>query len=69
MKQTVYSDHDDTLPLTSICGNKYIILLYNYEINAILSDPINNIQAATIKDGFVKLHTTFKNQGNQQMCT
>ena len=69
IKQTGYSDNTVVFTLTLIQVNKYIIISYNPNSNAILADPINNIQSETIRDGFVKLHTTLKTGYKHQIYT
>lgn len=38
----IYTDLTGKLPVTSINGNKYILLLYCYDVNAILVRPLKN---------------------------
>jgi hypothetical protein len=38
----IYSDLTGRLPTTSLSGNKYILILYDYDINSILSAPMKN---------------------------
>ena len=37
----IYTDQTGRFPVTSSQGNKYILLLYDYDTNAILTEPIN----------------------------
>jgi hypothetical protein len=38
----IYSDLTDRFPTTSLSGNKYMLILYDYDSNSILSAPMNN---------------------------
>ena len=39
---TVYSDLTGKFPVTSLAGNKYVLVLYDYDSNAILFRPMRN---------------------------
>ena len=64
MKQTGYVDHTGGFFFMSIQGNTDIIVLNDYDSNAILSEPLKNHQEATIRDVFWKLHAILQAQGN-----
>ena len=51
--RTGYHDLTDALPQKSSRGNQYIYFLYDYDGNAVLTQPINNRQAAIIRDSWV----------------
>jgi hypothetical protein len=38
----IYTDQTGRLPVVSSKGNKYIMILYDYDSNAILAQPINS---------------------------
>ncbi len=38
----IYTDQTGRFPVTSSKGNKYILLLYEYDTNASLTEPIKN---------------------------
>jgi hypothetical protein len=38
----IYTDLTGRFPTTSLSGNKYILILYEYDINSVLSDPMIN---------------------------
>jgi hypothetical protein len=38
----IYTDLTGRFPTTSLSGNKYILILYDYDINSVLSSPIKN---------------------------
>ena len=64
MKQTGYVDHTGGFFFMSIQGNTDIIVLNDYDSNAILSEPLKNHQEATIRYVFWKLHAILQAQGN-----
>ena len=39
------------------------MVIYNYDSNAILDKPIENSQAETISDAFLKIHNILKSRG------
>jgi hypothetical protein len=41
----IYTDQKGIFPVVSIKGNKYIIILYDYDSNAILAQPIKDLTA------------------------
>ena len=49
----IYTDQSGRFPVTSSEGNKYILLIYDYDSNAILTEPIKNRTATKI---FTSLH-------------
>jgi hypothetical protein len=38
----IYSDLTGRFPTTSLSGNKYILILYYYDSNGVLSAPMKN---------------------------
>jgi hypothetical protein len=38
----IYSDLTGRFPTTSLSGNKYILILYDYDRNSVLSTPMKN---------------------------
>jgi hypothetical protein len=38
----IYSDLTGRLPTTSLSGNKYILIMYDYDRNSVLSDPMKH---------------------------
>ena len=40
------------------------MIMYDYDSNAILSEPIKNRQAATIRDAFLNIHKILKSRGS-----
>lgn len=60
-----YTDLTGRFPFQSSRGNNYLFILYDYDGNAILAEPIKNRQAATIKAAWTKLHSRLKLSGNK----
>ena len=49
--------------------NLYVMVMYDYDSNVILAEPIKNGQAATIRDAFLKVHKVLKSRGiDPQVC-
>ena len=55
-----------TSPHKSILGNLYFMVMYDYDSNSILSEPIKNRQASTIRDALLKMHNIIKSRGINQ---
>ena len=51
-----FRDLTGTSPHKSTRGNFYVMIMYDYDSNAILSKPIKNRQAATIHDALLKIY-------------
>ena len=49
-----YSDQTGKFPHKSSRGNQYIMIVYDYDSNAILAAPLKNKAAATIRDAWEK---------------
>ena len=62
-KDTGYSDLTGRFPYPSSRGNQYVLVLYDYDSNAILAKPIRNRQSQEIITAFSALHTTLSSQG------
>jgi hypothetical protein len=62
--RTGYHDLTGAFPHKSSRGNQYIFVLYDYDGNAILTQPIKNRQAATIRDAWLSLHQVLQRSGN-----
>jgi hypothetical protein len=59
----IYTDQTGRFPVTSSRGNKYILVLYNYDTNAILTEPLKNRTGNEILRAYQKLHTYLTNRG------
>ena len=62
---TAYSDLTGRFPHTSSRGNCYLLLVYDYDSNAILVAPLESRAAAVIRDGWNHLNTILANRGRQ----
>ena len=64
-KQThqAYSNLTGYLPYKSTRGHEYILIVYDYDSNAILAEHLKNKQAASITKAWEKLHTKILTQG------
>ena len=52
------------LPQKMIRGNLYVMVVYGFDSNVILSQPIKNRQSVTIRDVFIKMQNILKPRGN-----
>ena len=51
-RMTGYVDLTGRFPYPSSQGNQYIMVMYDYDSNAIIAEPIRNRQAANIRNAF-----------------
>jgi hypothetical protein len=51
----IYTDQTGRFPVTSSQGNKYILILYEYDMNAILTEALHNRTAPEILRAYKKL--------------
>ena len=58
-----YLDLTGRFPHKSSRGNQYILIVYDYDSNAILSAVLKTRQAAEIKRAWLKLHTKLEQPG------
>ena len=47
-------------PYRSSRGNEYVLVVYHYDANAILVEPVKNREAKTIIDAWITLNDKFK---------
>jgi hypothetical protein len=59
----MYADLTGTICYPSSNGNNTVVVLYDYDSNAILAEPIKNRKAASILEAYKKMHTTLKSKG------
>ena len=52
-------------PHKSSRGNLYVMVMYDYNSNAILAKPIKHRQAATTRDSFLKIRKVLKARGSK----
>ena len=58
-----YFDLTGAFPYESSRGNKYILVLYSYDTNAILVHPLKSKQAHEIKQAWINLHNKLESKG------
>ena len=59
----IYSDLTSKFPVQSTLGNKYILVVYNYDANAILAEPLRDRSAAEIARAHQVLYTYLTDRG------
>ena len=59
----IYSDLTSKLPVQSTLGNKYILVVYNYDANAILAEPLRDRSAAEISRAHQVIYTYLTDRG------
>ena len=64
---TAYLDLTGSFPYVSSRGNRYIFVLYDYDSNAILVQPIKSRAAAVIKQAWLTLHEQLKPVSNPSL--
>ena len=60
---TVHTDLTGRFLTASSRGNNYIFVLYDYDSNAILTEPIKNRKAESIVEAYCKIHGTLCRAG------
>ena len=58
-----YSDQTGRFPYKSSQGNEYIMIVYDYNSNAILCEPLKSKAAAVIRNGWGKIHKKLCKRG------
>ena len=64
IKRKGFSDLTDAFPHKSSRGNLHVMVMYDYDSNAILVEPIKNRQAETIRDAFLNIQKVLKARGS-----
>ena len=59
----IYTDLSGKFPVTSLSGNKYVLLLYHYDSNAILVKPLKNRSDKETLKAYDELYTKLTNSG------
>ena len=62
-KLTTYSNHTSRFWHRSSKGNKYLMIMCDYDSNAILAVPMKNRQAKTITESWETLHNKLTKLG------
>jgi hypothetical protein len=57
------SDQTGNFPIQSSRGYGYVMVLYDYDSNAILSKPLKNRQASELTNAWTKLYEKFQSNG------
>jgi hypothetical protein len=63
MTGKVFSDQTGRFPQTSSRGNKYIMIFYDYDSNAILAEPLKSRSESELVRAFTKLHQYLADRG------
>ena len=59
----IFSDKTGRFPVTSSKGNKYIMIMYDYDSNIILGEAMKSRTGDEILRIFTKMHTELKEKG------
>ncbi len=59
----VYTDQTGRFPNTSSRGNKYVTILYDYNSNAILAEPLKSKSEGQMIRAYTKLHEYLSDRG------
>jgi hypothetical protein len=59
----VYTDQTGRFPVDANDGHKYLMVLYDYDSNAILTAPLRDRRGPTIKAAYQKLHALLLEKG------
>ena len=64
-KLMTYSDQTGHFPHKQPRGNEYVMTMYDYVANAILSAPLKNRQAKNITESWMLLHKKLTKHGHE----
>jgi hypothetical protein len=59
----IYTDQSGRFPTTSSRGNKYVMILYDYDSNAILAEPLKSKSEGEMIRAYTKLHEYLSGRG------
>ena len=59
----IYTDQKGCLPITSSSGSKYIMVLYDHDINAIIAEPLKSRSEHELICAYTTLYTHLYNRG------
>jgi hypothetical protein len=59
----IYSDQPGRFPVPSSTGNNYLLIVYDYDSNAILAEPLRTRTSASIVSAYETIHTRLSNAG------
>ena len=63
-KEKTYSDQTGRFPYRSSRGNEYTMVMYDFDANAILVEPLKNRQAKSIANAWESLHSRLTTHGH-----
>ena len=63
-REMAQGDFTGRFPFKSSRGNEYIYIVYDYDSNAILAEPITNRQAKTITEALLKIYKRISKNGH-----
>jgi hypothetical protein len=64
----VYADQTGKFPCVSASGNNYVMIIYDYDSNSILLEPIRNRKGPTLIEAHRKLHARLTQAGLRPKC-
>ena len=59
----IYSDQTGRFPLTSSRGHKYIMIVYDYDSNSILAEPLKSRNELELLRAYTKIHHDLTTRG------
>ena len=59
----IYNDQTGKFPMNSSRGNKYVLIMYVYDANAILSEPLKSKSSSHILEAYTKKVEHMTNRG------
>jgi hypothetical protein len=59
----IFSDQTSRFPITSSRGNKYIMVIYDYDSNAILTEPLTSRTEMELLRAYTKIHSFLTERG------
>jgi hypothetical protein len=59
----IYSNQTGRFPVTSSRGSKYVMIVYDYDSNAILAEPLASRNESDLLRAYTKLHTYLTERG------
>jgi hypothetical protein len=63
MTGQIYNDQTGRFPITSSRGNKYIMVVYDYDSNVILTEPLKSHSKNELHRAYTKIHTYLTDRG------
>ena len=61
----IHTDQTGGFPIQSSAGNKYIMILYHYDCNAILTAPMKSRNGDELVKAYTQLHQYLEERGHQ----